>query len=76
MMTQETIDRILRFDGDGLPVVSAYVRVEPDGSARTRVSSLVDQVAPLSRDRTLAHDARLSLRGDMDRIMAAAEEER
>jgi hypothetical protein len=33
--TQEQIDRIIRFDGDGLPVVSLYVGVEPDSSPQS-----------------------------------------
>jgi hypothetical protein len=35
MTAQETIDRIIRFDGDGLPVVSLYVAVDADGSVCT-----------------------------------------
>jgi peptide chain release factor subunit 1 len=76
MTTQETIDRILRFDGDGLPVVSMYVRVEPDNSVHTRVSSLLDELEPLGKDHSLEHDARLSIRGDVEHIARAAAEER
>jgi len=76
MTTQETIDRIIRFDGDGLPVVSMYVRVEPDNSVHTRVSSLLDQIRPLGKDHSLEHEARLSIRGDVERIARAASEER
>lgn len=76
MTTQETIDRILRFDGDGLPVVSMYVRVEPDGSVHTRVSSLLDQLEPMGKDHSLEHAARLSIRGDLERIARTATEER
>jgi hypothetical protein len=49
MTTRETIYRIIRFDGDGLPVVSAYVSVEPDNSVHTRVTS----TAPSSAMRTI-----------------------
>jgi peptide chain release factor subunit 1 len=76
MTTHETIDRIIRFDGSGLPIVSLYVRVDPDNSVHTRVSSLLDQVRPIGRDRSLAHDARLSIRKDLERIAGAAGEER
>jgi peptide subunit release factor 1 (eRF1) len=76
MTTQETIDRILRFDGDGLPVVSMYVRVEPDNSVHTRVSSLLDELEPLGKDHSLEHDARLSIRGDVEHIARASAEER
>jgi peptide subunit release factor 1 (eRF1) len=78
MTAQKTIDRILRFDRDGLPVVSLYVAVDPDGSVHTRVNSLLDQIRPLAKDQdhTLEHDARLSIRGDLERIIDASTEER
>ena len=76
MTTQETIGRIIGFDGAGLPVVSAYVRVEPDNSVHTRLSSLLDQIRPLGKSHSLEHDARLSIRGDVERISRAAGEER
>jgi len=82
MTMQERIDRITRFDGDGLPVVSLYVGVEPDGSAeneggaRTRVNSLLDTVRAVDKDRSLDRDARLSVRGDLERLARARFEER
>jgi peptide chain release factor subunit 1 len=78
MTAQKTIDRILRFDRDGLPVVSLYVAVDPDGSAHTRVNSLLDQIRPLAKDhdQTLEHDARMSIRGDLERIIEASTGER
>jgi peptide chain release factor subunit 1 len=78
MTAQKTIDRILRFDRGGLPVVSLYVAVDPDRSVHTRVNSLLDQIKPLAKDQdhTLEHEARLSIRGDLERIMEASTEER
>jgi Bacterial archaeo-eukaryotic release factor family 10 len=78
MTPQKTIDRILRLDRDGLPVVSLYVAVDPDGSTHTRVNSLLDQIRPLAKDQdhALEHDARLSIRGDLERIIEASTEER
>jgi Bacterial archaeo-eukaryotic release factor family 10 len=82
MTTQDQLDRIIGFDSGGLPVVSVYVRVTPDdalsgdGDVQTRVNSLLDPIRALSRDRTLGHAARLSVRGDLDRIVAAARQER
>lgn len=82
MTTQDQLDRIIGFDSGGLPVVSVYVRVAPDdplsgdSDVQTRVNSLLDPIRALSRDRTLGHDARLSVRGDLDRIVGAAREER
>jgi peptide chain release factor subunit 1 len=80
MLTAETIDRILRFDGQGLPVTSLYAPVQPGpGSSRdvhSRVTSLLDQITPMAKDSSLEHDVRLSVRGDIDRIREAAGEER
>jgi hypothetical protein len=78
MSAENTIDRILRFDRDGLPVVSLYVAVDPDGSVHTRVNSLLDQIRPLAKDQeqTLGHEALLSIRGDLARIIEASTEER
>ena len=59
-------------------MVSLYVAVDPDGSVHTRVNSLLDQIRPLAKDQdhTLEHDARLSIRGDLDRIIEASTQER
>jgi peptide chain release factor subunit 1 len=76
MTTQETIDRIIRFDGDGLPVISVYVQVDPGPSVHTRLSSLIDGIRPLGNDKSLPHDARLSLRRDLELITRMAAEER
>ena len=48
MITAETVNRILKFHGNGLPVVSLYGRIDPGASPRevhTRMMSLLDQVA-------------------------------
>ena len=80
MLTAETVDQILRFDGQGLPVTSFYARVDADPAQRedlhSRVNSLVDQVNPLARDETLSHEARLSVRADLDRVKDALVTER
>jgi peptide chain release factor subunit 1 len=72
MISAETINRIMRFHGDGLPVVSLYLPVNPAGGlteVRSRIDSLVDdQLEPLARDDSTEHDWRLSLRGDIQRI--------
>ena len=49
MITAETVNRILEFHGNGLPVVSLYGRIDPGASPRevhTRMMSLLDQVPP------------------------------
>ncbi|MER7662622.1 hypothetical protein [Streptomyces sp. NPDC096193] len=79
MITQDQVDRILRLDGNGLPLVSLYVPAEPDRTGRraflTRVASLLDRIRPLAEDRSLEHAARLSLRDDIAKIEKSLEEE-
>ncbi|HSZ48637.1 MAG TPA: hypothetical protein VK823_25095 [Streptosporangiaceae bacterium] len=78
MITAETVNRIIQFQGDGLPVVSLYVPIEPgisQSDVHTRVTSLVDQIDGLAKDRDLKHDPRLSLRGDIQRIEERMREE-
>jgi peptide subunit release factor 1 (eRF1) len=71
MITAEQVNRIIQFQGDGLPVVSLYVCVEPGISqeeVHSRVTSLVDQLDPLAKDGSTEHERRLSLRADIQRI--------
>jgi peptide chain release factor subunit 1 len=74
----ETIERIEQFRPDGLPVLSAYVPVPPGPEgrkqARSTMDSLLHRVRPLANDRGLDHDARLSLREDMERLRSLAED--
>ena len=79
MITAETVNRILKFHGNGLPVVSLYGRIDPGASPRevhTRMMSLLDQVRPLAKDQTLEHQARLSVRDDIERIKEAVDSNR
>ena len=65
MITAETVNRILSFHGNGLPVVSLYGRIDPRASPRevhARMMSLLDQVRPLAKDHGLQHRSRLSVR--------------
>jgi peptide chain release factor subunit 1 len=75
----ESIDRIARFHGGELPVVSMYVAVSPGPDSRqvlrTKVDSLLHEIRPLAGDRSLPHDTRMSLRGDIERIEAAVNHE-
>ena len=71
MITAETVNGIVRFQANGLPVVSLYCRVDPGASqreVRARVDSLLDQIRPLAKDRDLDHRYRLSVRTDIERI--------
>lgn len=81
MLTAETINRIAGFDAKGLPVASLYARVDADPAQRvglhSRVTSMLDQqISPLAKDENLDRAARLSLRGDMERIRGVLGEER
>ncbi len=75
LLGTETIDRLAHFDGGGLPIVSIYLTVprEPDAhaSARTKADSLLRGIRGLGEDRSLGHDARLSLRRDVELVAGA-----
>jgi peptide subunit release factor 1 (eRF1) len=78
MITSETVERILHFDGGELPVLSAYVAVEVDPgerAPRTHAASLMHSIRPLTENGTLGHAARVSLRADIERIEEASKEE-
>ena len=79
MITADTVNGIVRFQADGLPVVSLYCRVDPGASrreVRARVDSLLDQVRALAKDRDFDHRYRLSARTDIERIKDALDSER
>ena len=78
MLTAETVDRILRLRGDGLPVLSLYLRYDPDNRRAfpSRVDEQLHEVRVLVKDPALGRDARLSLRGDVVRIEEAVTQER
>lgn len=79
MITADTLNGILRFRGNGLPVVSLYARFDPGASRRelrTRVSSLLDEIRPAAKDGAAGREERLSLRGDIARIRDAVSSER
>jgi peptide chain release factor subunit 1 len=79
MITADTLNGILRFQGHGLPVVSLYARFDPGASRRelrTRVSSLLDEIRPVAKDGAASRAERLSLRGDIARIRDAVSGER
>jgi peptide subunit release factor 1 (eRF1) len=78
MITSETVNRIIQFHGDGMPVVSLYVPIDPgisQSDVHSRVTSLVDEIDGLAKDRDLQHEPRLSLRGDIERIKERMSEE-
>jgi hypothetical protein len=79
VLRAETVDRIARFHGGELPVVSLYAAVDPGPESRkilrTKVDSLLHELRPLAADKSLAHDVRVSFRQDIERIEAAARRE-
>ncbi len=80
MLTAETVDRIVRFDGQGLPVSCLYAHVDTDPGLRedlhARVTSLLDEINPVAKNESVDHEARMSLRGDIERIKESLAEER
>jgi hypothetical protein len=80
MIAGDTIDRVTRFHGGDLPVVSVYLGLDADRrdlrSLATRVSSLLHEIRPMAKDSTLDREARLSVRGDVERIEAEMAEDR
>jgi peptide chain release factor subunit 1 len=80
MLTADTVDRIVGFHGEDLPVTSVYAGVEADPGLRedlqVRVSSLLDQIRPLAKNGSVGHEARLSVRADIQRIKDSLAEER
>jgi hypothetical protein len=66
------LDRIARVHGEGLRVVSVYLAVHPgpDGrrALRTKTGSRLRRVRSRADDGSLDHDARMSLRADIERI--------
>src|SRR5947209_9351300 len=68
MITTETINRIVGFTGNGLQVVSLYVRVPTDLSSRgamvrSQIDSRLHEIRPMAEDHALGHVAMMSLRG-------------
>jgi peptide chain release factor subunit 1 len=78
MLQADTVDRIVRMRGDGLPVLSLYARFDPADRRAfpSRVEEQLHAVRLLARDRSMERDARLSLRADIGRIEEAVEQER
>jgi hypothetical protein len=80
LLTAGTVDAIVGFDGQDLPVTSIYASVERDPGLRedlqVRMSSMLDQIRPLAKNGSAGHDARLSVRADIQRIKEALAEER
>ncbi|WP_460359281.1 baeRF10 domain-containing protein [Mycobacterium sp. ZZG] len=78
MITAETVNRIVGFRGNGMPVISLYAAVpyEPEDRVtvvRSKLDSLLHEIQPMAQDHQLGHDAMLSVRADMERFTEAVE---
>jgi peptide chain release factor subunit 1 len=75
LLGAETIDQIAQFDGGGLPIVSIYLTVAPGPDAhslaKAKGDSLLHEIRGLGEDRSLGHDARLSVRRDIEQVAGA-----
>ncbi|MEX2557731.1 MAG: hypothetical protein WEB06_19130 [Actinomycetota bacterium] len=71
MLTQETVDRIRRFRGNSLPVLSVYLNLGPDiREPRSVGARLRDMLKPIrDASRSLDRRASMSLRKDIDAVM-------
>ncbi|WP_040773352.1 baeRF10 domain-containing protein [Nocardia pneumoniae] len=75
MITAETIGRIRRMRGNGIPVVSMYAHLPVDPGDRSgllsRVNSMADEINPMAKDKSMERAARLSVRDDLERFREA-----
>jgi peptide chain release factor subunit 1 len=67
--SQKVIDRLTGFEPTDLPVVSMYMAFDPADrkSIRAEADSMLHELRSVSKDRSLAHEARVSLRQDIER---------
>ncbi len=75
MITQTTIDTLLRFESQDLPVVSIYLDTHPGESGQAaeierQLKKVLKPVRELSQSDELSHDAKMSLRADVDKLSA------
>lgn len=64
-----------QFDGGGLPTVLIYLTVPPGPDAyalaKTKADSVLHEIRGVGEDRPLGHDARLSVRRDIEHVAGA-----
>ena len=70
MLEQATVDRLRGLDGQGLPVLSVYLSLEPGpGTLRSIPTRLKDMLSEIKEDADeLARDQRMSLRSDIEAL--------
>ena len=78
MISAELVDRLNHLPSNGLPVLSAYVRVDPADASHRRtqssVASMLHELRGLIEDPSLGREEVLSLRGDLEQIATFAAE--
>ena len=79
MTATQALNDLINISADARPIVSLYVDVPVDPKdhqgMRSRVNSLLDQLAPLTEDESLDREARLSIREDIVRLRHAVQTE-
>lgn len=75
LLGAERLERIERYRGGGLGVLSMYLTVpaapgDAHAAALTKADSLLHEIRQMAEDHTVEHDRRLSLRGDIESIEA------
>jgi peptide chain release factor subunit 1 len=75
LLTVERLERICDFAPEDLDVVSLYLSVpampgDAHAAAISKADSLLHEVRPRAQDRSLAHERRISLHGDIEDLAA------
>ena len=75
LLTQETVDRIRSFDGEGHPILSVYLGLRPGvGELRSLPPRLKDVMAPVRTTLAdLPRDSAMSLRADIEAVLASTD---
>jgi peptide chain release factor subunit 1 len=79
LLTAERLQRIEGFAHEDLDVLSIYLSVPPlpgdaHAAGTSKADSLLHQIRPRAQDGSLAHDRRVSLRGDIEDVAAIVAE--
>ncbi len=76
MLSRSTLNRILELRSNDAPIVSVYVDSRPnapDGPVRLRLKNLIKHARDLGETLGLSHEAKKSLREDLERLEALEE---
>lgn len=76
MLTADVLDRLVHFRSDDAPVLSVYVTFSPEEGfkrAKAVLHSVLKPIQELADSDRLSHEAKVSLRADLERIHEIAE---